>query len=537
MRSFRSSRSSIALGLLSALCLSACNAITGLDQFEAASAADAGGMAQGEQPPDTRCQSHRECTERASAAAPGEEVVPAICVPSEGRCAELLSEDCTVVTGDYLQSEAIVLGSLFSTQGSQAATNVPRQQSAILAIEQINRVGGVPAGPTSAKTRPLVLVSCDESVNLLRAGEHLVHDLKVPAIIGPNTSQDTLDLSDQLTIAAGTLVISPTAVASSIAHLRDDGLTWLMVPSDEQRAPVMMQQINALETQLKQERDRDVLKLGVVFRDDALGLGTRVSLNALVFNGKALSDPLNLGNNVRIDPYDYVDADQGPLVDAYAEFQPDIMVLAGTAEAITQIMVPLEQRWSDEDAEHRPYYVLIDSSKVPELLAAAGESDDLRRRVRGTGITPGTRSAAVYNAFKVDYQLRFPDSPATLSGMGTSYDSAYAMAYALGATKDVPVSGAAIAQGLRRLSGGPTAIDIGSTKILAAFSLLAAGESITATGTFGPFQWTDDGASGGGTIEVWCIGTPTRTPAYASSGLTFDVATQQFSGEYTGCEP
>src|SRR5207237_320623 len=151
----------------------------------------------------------------------------------------------------------------------------------------------VPAGSTSANGRPLVLVSCDESTNLVRAATHLVNDLHVPAIVGPNTSQDTLDVSTKVTVPGGTVVMSPTGVASSIASLSDNDLTWLMVPSDVQRAPLMISQINSLETSLKADRAKSTIKLGIVFRNDALGIGTRTALSDLVLNGKSLADPVN----------------------------------------------------------------------------------------------------------------------------------------------------------------------------------------------------------------------------------------------------
>jgi ABC-type branched-subunit amino acid transport system substrate-binding protein len=518
-----------------------CNAILGLSELSLRSEAADASVDSGKPPAGQHvgaCTTNRECTDRASGAtkdAAANGAIPAICVKPEQRCVELLSEDCTAITGDYLNDRAIVLGSLFSTNGSQSATNLPRQQSAMLAVEEIDAAGGVPAGNTSADARPLVMVSCDESVDLQRAGRHLVTDLKIAAIIGPNTSQDTLDLSNELSIPARTLVISPTAVASSISDLRDDDLTWLMVPSDEQRAPLMINQISELEHELRRERNREQLKLGVIFRNDALGIGTRVSLNGLVFNDKPLADPSNLGDHVRIDPYDFKDANQTALVDAYVDFAPDIVVLVGTAESVTQVMVPVEQRWTGDDSS-RPYYVTIDSTKVPELIAAVTGNDALRRRIRGTGITPGPSSAPIYNAFKVDYQLRFPDSPATISGMGPSYDATYAIAYALAATKDMPTSGPSIANGLRKLTGGPV-IEIGTTKILAAFQKLAAGENISVLGSFGPLQWDENGAVVGGTIEIWCIGGSVDKPVYQSSGLTFDVATQQLQGLYVQCGP
>ena len=515
------------LSALSALSFGAlnvgCNAVTNLDAYS---------VAPGSTHTDTQpeCVSNSACTEQATAAHGGSDTVAAVCVKQSGKCVELLTDDCDTITGDYSSDDAVVIGSLFSTKGAQAATNIQRQQSAQLAVTQINDVGGMPLG--GATPKKLVLVSCDESTDLVRAGDHLVNDLKVPAIVGPNTSQDTLDLSTAVSIPGGTVVMSPTAVASSVGSLLDDDLTWLMVPTDVQRAPLMIGQIGELEQQLKQDHD-GAIKLGIVFRNDALGIGTRTSLNSLMLNGKALSDATNLGNHVHINPYTIGTADQMPLVAEYLAFLPDIVVLAGTAEAITQVMVPLEAGWPS--GTPRPYYVLIDSVKVPELITAATGNDDLRARVRGTGITPSPTSAAVYGAFKVDYQVAYPGS-SIISGMGPAYDATYAIAFALAAKKDEPVSGTAVKQGLRMLAGGRTMIELGATRVLSAFQALAEGEAIEARGTFTSLSWSGDGTVLGGTIEVWCIGAPDGKPTYQSSGLTYDLMTDSQAGAFKPCQ-
>lgn len=501
------------------------------------SAAVAG--AGGEAPYVGECMTNEECTTQAAAELTGaggdaSELAASVCIKPEGRCAQLLSEDCTSFTGDYLDDRAIILGSLFSTKGAQAATNVPREQAAALAIEQINAVGGVPA--SDDEHRPLVMVHCDESTNLVRAAEHLVNDLGVPAIVGPNTSQDTLDVSTKVTVSAGVVVITPTAVASSIVSLNDKDLTWLMVPSDVQRAPLMISQIGVLETELKAERALTNVKLGIVFRSDALGIGTRTSLNELVLNGKGLTDTINLGNHVEIDGYEGAAADQSALVSKYVGFAPDIIVLAGTAEAVSKFMVPLESAWT---AEQRPHYILIDSTKVPELITAATNNDDLRGRVRGTGITPGPAGkdtpSEAYNGFKIDYEVRYPGGNPTISGMGPAHDAAYAIGLALAATRDEPVSGKSVAKGLRMLASGPTKVTTLGTNLLSAFQKLTAGTGITAVGSFGVLDWDENGAVKGGVLEMWCIGGTAAKPAYASSGLIFDIMSQLPSGTYTPC--
>jgi branched-chain amino acid transport system substrate-binding protein len=456
-----------------------------------------------------------------------------VCVEATHACVPLKSEDCPTVSGDYTNDDAIIIGSMFAFGGAQAGASTARQNSAILAIHEITGAGGIPKGDSSASSRPLVMVSCDASADLVRAGKHLVQELHVPAIVGPNGSQDTLDLSQQISVPGGTVVISPTALASSIADLSDNGLTWQMVPTDLQRGPFLTMQIQELADELMRTRKLDSVKLAAVFRDDALGVGTRTSLNELTINKQPLTVLVSRGE-ARVDAYDLSAVDQQPTVRSYAEFTPDIVVLAGTSELIENILVPLEKAWPADRA--RPYYMLIDSLKNKELLDAVAGSDELRKRVRGTGITPSPRSRNVYDAFQLSYQLAYPGTPSDVAGLGPTYDATYAIAYALAATQGRPVSGRSVAEGLRMLSDGRTEIEVQAVTVLAAFSRLAMKEAISAIGTFGPLAWGPNGAVLGGALELWCIENRAGRLSYQSSGLTLDLASGLLEGTYQQCE-
>ena len=523
--------------LLACVSLLGCNSVLGLNNYTISKATekDAGPVAVIE----TGCKTNAECvasfTAQVTADAGADvEKVPAICLKDEGACVQLTSEDCKTVTGDYENDKAIVIGSLFAVQGTTSAQNLPRQQSAILALNEVNDNGGGIPTETAGSSRPLVMVSCDTSVNLVRAATHLVHDIKVPAIVGPNTSQDTLDVSNKVTIQAGTVVISPSAVASSIGDLIDNDLTWLVVPSDEQRAKPMIKNINDLEGTLKTQRSLTNIKLSIIYRNDALGIGTRTSMDALTINGASLSSPLNAGNpsgNVHIDPYDATQTDYSPILTKEVAFAPDIVVLAGTAESVTKVLTPLEQQWT---APNRPYYYLIDPSKGADLLKAVTGNDNLRARVRGTGATPGADSQPVNNAFNLDFLAKYNVSP-TASGTGPSYDATYALAYALASIKDQPITGANVAKGLRMLAGGTDKVNTGPRDIMMAFSDLASGRAIAGVGTYCPLEWDAHGSVMGGTIEMWCIGVSGTSPTFQSSGLTFDIKTQTYAGSYMQC--
>jgi branched-chain amino acid transport system substrate-binding protein len=493
-------------------------------------------------PPDMfvpECLTNQECTDRATAEGPLDAVaadadaagpIAAVCVKPQYKCARLDSPDCKHLTGPYLDDNAVLFGTLLSTVGAQSVTNLARQQSAQMAVEEFNIVGGLPAATAGGPRRPMVLVGCDVATNLVRASTHLVNELHVPAVVGPNTSQDVIDTAQKVAVAGGTLLMSPAAVASSLADIDDNNLVWRLIPSDTQRAPLMIQQINELETQLKAQRGKTKLKLAIIYKDDAFGNATFNSLSPLKFNGDSLSSAANV-DFVKPAKYDFTKADQSALVATYHDFGPDIVALIGTGEAVTTILTPLESAWEDATDGPRPMYVATDASKNSTTLNAVNGNESLRVRIRGTGVTAQATSIPVYNAFSLTYESRF-GSPANESGMGPSYDAIYAFGYAVAAMRDQPVTGSNIAIGFRSLSNGATVLDVGQPKILAAFQLLTDKQKVSVNGTFGPFEWDSKGDSLG-TIEMWCINS--GTPAFASSGLTLNTKTNQTLGAYAQC--
>jgi ABC-type branched-subunit amino acid transport system substrate-binding protein len=509
-------------------------------------------------PPD--CTTNLECTTRLTA--DGSDTVPAVCVHDPvARCVQLTSEDCTTVTGDYTDDKSIVIGSLMATTGAQAATNLPRQQAAIMAVEEINATnasGGVLQSAAPGDARPLVMVSCDEVANLPRVATHLIAELALPAIVGPTLSQDVLDVTSgnaaiglPSSAQAGTALLSPTAVASAIATIPDNGLSFMMVPSDIQRVPLMKTRINAVEALVKTQRSVSTVKLGIYYRSDALGQGTRDGLTTLTINDSSLANEINLGK-AREDSYDPVSTDNSALVASYVAFQPDIVVVVGTAEAIKYFVVPLEAAWPS--AQPRPYYVGIDSVKTPDLITAVTGNEDLRMRWSGTGVTPTSESSAVFSAFQIAYGQRWRDTtgapqPATQSGMGPAYDAVFTIALSLVGNKQI--SGMTMTSAMPALATNTSAcaydadgvqspcftVSDYARTLYANMGMVLSGSKVTEIGTFGRLEWDSQGAKSNGLIEVWCINSTGPKPIFASSGLTYDVKTQTNAGTYVACAP
>jgi len=510
------------------------------------------------------CATNADCATRFSA----DGSVPGVCVHGDvPRCVQLTSDDCKVITGSPTSEDAILIGSLFNITGSQAAANFPRQDAAIMAVSEINSVGGIVA--QAGRKRPLAMLSCDVTADKQRATDHLVKDLRVPAIIGPSSSSDVFALT-ATTGANHTMMLTPTAFAASIVELgTPNGLTRLMVPTDKQRIKLFHNQIAEVEQQLKVARPGRALKLAIYYRNDLTGTGTRDGLANLTFNNVPLTDNLNNGTASSVG-YDPVAAaapgwkDQAT-VDLYVSgvaprpaFLPDIIVMVGGVESVVGFFNTLEDTWLARiPGVARPYWIVSDAAKQPAILTKIGGgatvNDNLRLRVRGTGLTTADPVAAgAFNAFQQHFNefwatrttsagAPYPSTTAAAIGMGPTYDAVYAVAFGLAAARTASDSttyiehptGDDIARGITRISdtAAGTQIQLGDTAgTVSALRELAAGRTVFATGTFGPLQWDTTGAKRGGQVNMWCVSAlPTATTSsFKDSTVVLDVASSAY---------
>jgi hypothetical protein len=508
-----------------------------------------------ELPPLPECTSNAQCIARASA----DGSVPAVCVQAaEPRCELLLSEDCPTVTGDWQNDNALWMASLLGMTGSQLPTNAPRQDAAILAVKEINALGGVP-GEGDTK-RPLAMLSCDVAANRDRAATHLTQ-LRIPAIIGPNLSADVYSLATDHTIASKTMVLTPTGIAASIVELgSSDGLTRLMVPADKQRVQLFVDQIAELEAQLKITRPGRPLRLAIYYRDDLTGQGTRGALSSLRFNNGSLTDNLNNGNAVSVG-YDPVAANAAGWKDTSTAnrfvlgvppapaFRPDIIVVVGGIESASGFLAHLEDVWqANAPTSDKPYWIVSDALRIAATLAKIGGgatvNDSLRLRLRGISVTPGEGQPA-YEVFQQRFTQEYRDkmyasTVPSSSGMGPIYDAVYTVALSMAAMRTLEggfirtPTGTDLTRGMAKLAddtaGSVRAVITDSADVVAAFRELHAGKGIRAIGTFGPLKWETSGAKGAGTLSVWCVTAPATATvsSFRDSDVVYDTAARRY---------
>jgi branched-chain amino acid transport system substrate-binding protein len=449
--------------------------------------------------------------------------LPAVCIKAAGACAPLLTADCPRVSGDYSNDDAVLIGAILASKEDGAP-----EQAAVLAAEEISAAG----------SRPVVVVGCGAPGDAVRSTQHLVDDLHVAAIVGPTVAEDVVNATQQVSSKGDALIMTPASTASALSRLADDDLTWRDLPSDDQRAKLVIEQITEIETVVRAVRGAAEVKLGIVYRGDAMGMSARDSISGkLVINGHFITDPAN-ASNVSIDSYPAASdkARQGNIATKYGTaLKPDIVFITAP-EQVANVVAPLEQALTAARAPYHPYYVCTDAAKTRAFLdaiAAGAFPPDIRRRVRGVGIRPDNDSAPILSAFEAAFTSRY-GAPPTSSAAALSYDATYSVAYALAATSGSAARGARVAQGLRALAVGD-AFAVGARQAADVLEVLATGRSVSLRGTFSQLQWDSSGDLAGGTVEVWCVGTG-ATPSFGSSGLTMDVRTQVVAGAFVQCQ-
>lgn len=450
------------------------------------------------------------------------------------RCVALKSADCPEVTGDVSRDDVVIVGSLLPTRGPDASLGLPAENATRLAVGEIAQVGGLLRA--DGTSRPMAIVHCDHSSDsdiAVRAATHLVDEVGVAAIVGPDFSGIALDVAARLTLDRGVLLVSPAATSVALtafdATRGGERLLWRTSPSDVYQAVPLAAQYQAIEAGLK-AGGLATAKVAVLYKNDAYGKGLYESFRAGVsVNGRPADDPLNADNFVARE-YD-AEADLGSLVTDLATLAPSVVVGVGLTELVTRVVEPLEQAWASGPP---PHYLFSEGARSQDLLDLIGRRDDLRARTRGTN--PGTNNP-LSQAFYSRYQRSYGE--ALVFGMAGAYDATYLLAYAVvAAGEGAPLSGGALARGLRRMTGGAVRVDAGPTDVAKAFNLLHDGNAIDYNGASGPLDF-DGAGEAPSDIQVWCVALDpnTREPFFLdNTGVFYDAAKNEVVGAFA-CEP
>lgn len=395
------------------------------------------------------------------------------------------------------EPNAVRIGFMMPLSGDDRSYGENILSAVSLVIDEFNSAGGV-------RGRPLGLITCDTQSKedvALAAARHLSTVARVSAIIGPDTSGQTLAVVNDVTIKNKVLLITPSGSSPAISGLLDDDLVWRTIISDTIQGEALSKMITDL---ISKSPNPDTAKIVLMLpADDAYSQGlAEILLANLPARYKADNDDL-----FEIVNYPNSSAGMSNIYSssianvASQSVKPDIVVLLSTVEA-WEIIKGLETVLTDK----KPIYAMTDGPFNSDASSRAFPmpTADLRARIVGTAAKTPDTSYAPYNSFAIRFSLKYRRQPTGSGAIAQGHDAAYLIGLGIAAGG---VTGPDIAKGLRKLSdpnGTRFVSDI--NKLPTTINDLIQGKTINYDGASGPLDFNDQGDPSTGAVALWCMG-------------------------------
>jgi hypothetical protein len=459
----------------------------------------------------------------------------------KGKCVALATEQCEVLAepGDANDDRTVWIGAMFPRSGPAAALNgVPDTNAINLArrdFEEVTR--GIPSRSVAAPPRPLGIVACDDAKDEKASALHLVNAVGVPAVVGFRTSQEAIELSRDLFVPRGVMVVSvnPSAQVTQVPQPPDGPrLVWRTALASTLTAlPTARVVSELLEPRLRKAgtvSEATPTRVALILPKSQFGLSIGDALRkVLSFNGQpALANGDNLDQiTFELPGAPGSDRDLAAIATEFVHRAPHIIVYAGEDELVETVFNPVERDWQAKG--YRPYWLSVTNLGGADFFRFLRKHADARRRFLGVSAPENTApNAQLAQHYSAEFtKMTVNDTPAA------AYDSAYLIAYAAFASNDEPLSGGALAKAIARLSPPGVPIDVGPTHIFEAMQALRRGENIDLVGANTRLDF--DLVTGETTADmvIQCVGVDASGLASDAieSGAILDAASGKLRGE------
>lgn len=370
-------------------------------------------------------------------------------------------------------AQTIKIGALFALTGGLAPYGPPIVNGAKLAVEQVNRIGGI-----FGRNLELIIRDTATAPAVGRdAASKLINLDRVVAIIGALSSGVTV-ASSSITIPANIVLISPSSTSPMLTDLDDNDFVFRTCVSD------------ALQ--------------GVIQGKLALDLGYKTASVIYVNNpyGKGLADVFKRefekggGKVLAMVPYEEGKPSYRGEVEKAIAGGPGVINLIGYPVDGNKILVQAVE------LGYEGTYLFSDGMKGEAV--AGGPAAEF---IEGTfGTAPGSLEVEVAEAFERGYRQAFGIS--TVPFRAQCYDALALIALAI--KKAGPSflemtqeeQGKAIRDNLRFVAN-PPGEEVTYNEFAKAFRLLEEGKDINYQGTSGPITFDENGDVVEGAIEIW----------------------------------
>ena len=354
------------------------------------------------------------------------------------------------------------IGVLLVNSETQTDTALDRLRAFKLAIKHVNEAGGVFGQP--------VEIAEGDTLNPAEEARRLIEEEGVHAIVGPNSSADSL-LVLEVAVPAGVLVISPSASSPLLTTYEDRDLFFRTVLSDVAQGPALAQLT----------RERGFENVGVIYRDDAWGQGLVDAFRGAWTGGiVAVSSPAELGES-------YLDL----IEESAREGAQALVLLTFWPEGEVILREALDSGLYDQ-------FLFGDALRVADVAEAVG----------------GGRLAGMYGTVSGPSH----DNPTTILwdeafrdeyGRGTeatyvkeTYDATIAIALAAEAAD--ATEGTAIRDALRGIGSAPgEQVPPGAQGIARGLSIIGDGGEVDYEGGSTSMDWDEHGDLRRGYIGIW----------------------------------
>lgn len=490
---------------------------------------------------EPQCTTNADCVELAG----GD---PYRCLPSEGRCVQLRSNECPLVHGDFEDPNAIYFGAFATLVPEQPQVNSVAW-AAELAVDDLNDEGGLPGGPGGAR-RPLVMITCtNDDVDgpaLIDAGlGHLVDDVQVTSMLATLKPGDLLRAVERYK-QRKLFYLSPVSLTTDLTdpNYRDNGLIWNLLGEPLDFAVAYEKLLYLVEAQVRRDRNLtdEPLKVALVTSDDVFN----DELSNFVFprlrwnnqdSGVNNQQGLYLSEVIPLDQPDLVAVRQRIL-----DFAPDI-IISTASEVVTQrsgVLERVETGWDGPgDRGARPYWILSpynagDLRVVEEWIEEASTGKIIIDEYAAGRFLGISAASAVDSTLRNDFVTRLTDAHEdAITDTGNYYDAVYFLAYALYASGNPGIpSGPETAAGMLRLIEGEPK-DGSPDQIDEIFELLAAPEeTLSLNTTLGAPDFDPATGVRRATPSVFCFQKLQELILPRSDVLRFDREDETFTGSY-----
>ena len=364
------------------------------------------------------------------------------------------------------ESAALKIGLLMDFSGGSAEVLRDRQRAFELAIKHVNDGGGVLG-------LPVVIAVGDTTADPDKAvaeARRLVEVGGVHAIVGPNSSANTLPIAERVIGPAGVPTVSFSATSPALTGAADNGFLFRTALSDVSQGPVLAQVA----------RDQGFDNVGLLFIDDPWGRGLAGAFEG-AWDGAVKAVPVERGQTGFL-------AELGESASGGAQA---LVVIAFEMAALTMVREAIDNGLYDR-------FVFGDAAKRQSLVRSIGGSR--LGNMYGTG--PATASESVSSdAWEAAYVEEHGAVP-VLAYVKETYDATVVLALAAQAAGQL--DGAAIRDRLRAVGGGPgMVVTAGPRGIADALHILVQGGEIDYEGASGSMDWDENGDLRRGHIGIW----------------------------------